>query len=60
MNGDYTTDVSITGGNTWSESTISVDDGDTAKWVSDYPSKSILNERWMELSGTDEEDQRRI
>ena len=33
MDGDYTVDVSVTGGDAWSESTISVD-GDVASWTS--------------------------
>ena len=33
MDGDYTVDITVTGGNSWSESTISVD-GDVASWTS--------------------------
>ena len=57
MNGDYTIDVSITGGDTWSESTISVDEN-SATWVSKSPGIGAAStDGWMELTGTDEEDQ---
>jgi len=57
MNGDYTIDVSITGGDTWSESTISVDES-SATWVSKSPGIGAAStDGWIELTGTDEEDQ---
>jgi hypothetical protein len=57
MNGDYTIDVSITGGDTWRENTISVDES-SATWVSKSPGIGAAStDGWMELTGTDEEDQ---
>jgi hypothetical protein len=55
MNGDYTIDVTVTGGDEWSESTMTVDE-DVATWASQSPGVgSAFTDGWMELTGTAEE-----
>ncbi len=58
MNGDYTVDISVTGGNVWSESTITVDE-DTASWVSQSTGiGSATTAGWFGLTGTEEDNNR--
>jgi len=53
MNGDYTVDVTVTGGDEWSESTISVDE-DLATWVSQSSGTgSATTAGWFGLTGSD-------
>jgi hypothetical protein len=56
MNGDYTIDISVTGGDSWSESTITVDE-DTASWASQSSGiGSATTSGWFGLTGTDEDN----
>ncbi|MEK9730878.1 MAG: hypothetical protein VW230_03860 [Candidatus Poseidoniales archaeon] len=52
MNADYTVDVTVTGGTTWSESTISVD-GDLATWTSQTSATGTgSTDGWFALTGS--------
>lgn len=56
MNGDYTIDVSVSGGDSWSESTITVDET-TATWSSQSSAAGTAStDTWIELTGTEVED----
>ena len=55
MNGDYTVDVTVSGGDAWSESTITVDE-DTATWASQSTGTgSATTTGWFGLTGTEED-----
>lgn len=55
MNGDYTVDVTVSGGEAWSESTITVDE-DTATWASQSTGTgSATTTGWFGLTGTKED-----
>ncbi len=58
MNGDYTIDISVSGGSSqWSESTMTVDEN-TVTWNSQSSGTGEAStDGWFELTGTDEEDQ---
>ena len=56
MNADYTIDISVTGGDAWSESTITVDE-DTASWASQSSGiGSATTSGWFGLTGTEEDN----
>jgi hypothetical protein len=56
MNADYTIDISVTGGDSWSESTITVDE-DTASWASQSSGiGSATTSGWFGLTGTEEDN----
>ena len=56
MNGDYTVDISVSGGDAWSESTITVDE-DTASWASQSAGLgSASTAGWFGLTGTEEDN----
>jgi len=55
MNGDYTVDVTVSGGEAWSENTITVDE-DTATWASQSTGTgSATTTGWFGLTGTKED-----
>jgi len=52
MDGDYTVDVTVSGGGTWSENTISVD-GDLATWTSQTSATGTgSTDGWFALTGS--------
>lgn len=56
MNADYTIDISVSGGDVWSESTISVDEN-TATWASQSSGTgSATTDGWFGLTGTNEDN----
>ena len=57
MNGDYTIDVSVSGGDLWSENTITVDET-TGTWSSQSSAAGTAStDTWIELTGTEVEEQ---
>jgi len=56
MSGDYTIDVTVSGGDTWSESTITVDEN-LATWASQSSGLgSASTDGWFGLTGTEEDN----